>query len=84
MPAIDRNVLRLAATSSPTGPTSPPPWSSTRPSNWPSAISTDDSGRFVNGVLAAVAKVVHDPYRSSLTVKLVPRGQHGQEGTPVG
>ena len=58
MPALDRAVLRMGTDELITRPMCPPPSCSTRPSSWRPRFSTDDSGRFVNGLLAKIATEV--------------------------
>jgi len=55
MPVVDRNVLRLAVHELLTEPT-PVPVVLDEAVRLASELSTDDSGRYVNGVLAAVAR----------------------------
>ena len=55
MPAVDRNVLRLAVHELLTEPT-PVPVVLDEAVRLASELSTDDSGRYVNGVLSAIVK----------------------------
>jgi transcription antitermination protein NusB len=68
MPVIDRNVLRLAIHELLTEPT-PVPVVLDEAVRMVSDLSTDDSGRFVNGILAAV-------------VRELPRRADGQDEGP--
>ncbi len=55
MAVVDRNVLRLATAELLTGEDVPTAVVLNEAVDLASAFSTDDSGRFVNGVLATVA-----------------------------
>ncbi len=57
LPAVDRAILRVAVWELLHADDVPNRWPSTRPSNWPSSLSTDDSPGFVNGVLGQVMLV---------------------------
>ena len=61
MPSIDRNVLRLATLELLASPEVSTATVLDEAVELAKRYSTDDSGRFVNGVLASVAKVVRDP-----------------------
>ncbi|HQV58587.1 MAG TPA: transcription antitermination factor NusB [Ilumatobacteraceae bacterium] len=58
MPAIDRTVLRIAAYELAHRPEVPTAVILNEAVTLANSYSTDDSGRFVNGVLASVAKVL--------------------------
>jgi N utilization substance protein B len=60
MAVVDRNVLRLAVAELLDSPDVPTPVILNEAVELASAYSTDDSGRFVNGVLATVAQQVRD------------------------
>jgi len=60
MPAIDRNVLRLAVHELMTEPT-PVAVVMDEAVRLASELSTDDSGRYVNGVLSAIVRDLHGP-----------------------
>jgi N utilization substance protein B len=61
MPTIDRNVLRIAAFELADRPDVPVAVVIDEAVELAKRFSTDDSGRFVNGVLAAVAPVLRPP-----------------------
>ena len=61
MAVVDRNVLRLAIAELLTGEDVPTAVVLNEAVDLASAFSTDDSGRFVNGVLATVAARVRPP-----------------------
>jgi N utilization substance protein B len=61
MAVVDRNVLRLATAELLTGEDVPTAVVLNEAVDLASAFSTDDSGRFVNGVLATVAARVRPP-----------------------
>ena len=58
MPALDRALLRMAPTSCSTGPTCPTGVVIDEAVELAKRYSTDDSGRFVNGVLSELADEV--------------------------
>jgi len=74
MPAIDRNVLRLAVHELMTEPT-PVAVVMDEAVRLASELSTDDSGRYVNGVLSAIVRDLHGP-------SAVPDG--APDGAPEG
>jgi len=61
MPAVDRNLLRLAVFELTQRPATPVGVVIDEAVELAKRFSTDDSGRFVNGVLSAVAAVVRGP-----------------------
>jgi transcription antitermination protein NusB len=61
MPALDRIVLRLAAFELSSRPEVPVAVVLDEAVTLAKRFSTDDSGRFVNGVLAAIAPLLRDP-----------------------
>jgi N utilization substance protein B len=58
MPVIDRNVLRMAVYELSYSPDVPVAVVINEAVELAKTFSTDDSGRFVNGVLSAISKVV--------------------------
>jgi N utilization substance protein B len=60
MPTIDRNVLRIAAYELAERPDVPVAVVIDEAVELAKRFSTDDSGRFVNGVLAAIAPVLRE------------------------
>lgn len=61
MPLVDRNVLRLATYELVDRPEVPTPVVLREAVELAKLLSTDDSGRFVNGVLGAIARAVRRP-----------------------
>jgi transcription antitermination protein NusB len=61
MPAVDRNLLRLAVFELTQRPATPVGVVIDEAVELAKRFSTDDSGRFVNGVLSAVAAAVRGP-----------------------
>jgi N utilization substance protein B len=60
MAVVDRNVLRLAVAELLDCPDVPTPVVLNEAVEWASAYSTDDSGRFVNGVLSTLARQIRE------------------------
>ena len=57
MPSVDRAILRLGAYEVLYAEDVPEGSRSPRPSSWPRGCSTDESPKFVNGLLARLAEV---------------------------
>ena len=72
MPAIDRNVLRLAVHELLTEPT-PVPVVIDEAVRLASELSTDDSGRYVNGVLSAIVRELAE--QASDTSQVAPEDE---------
>ena len=88
MAVVDRNVLRLAVAELLDYPDVPTPVILNEAVELASAYSTDDSGRFVNGVLATLARVGLRAGRPAAapgrTRPRSPRAGHAQSATKRG
>jgi N utilization substance protein B len=75
MPVIDRNVLRIAVFELAHRPEVPVGVAISEAVELAKRYSTDDSGRFVNGMLGRIAEVVREPPSDS---SAPPRGRGGR------